>query len=682
MTSVLTIFTIIFGELVPKQIGLAHAERVAMSTSRLIDVLGVVFGPLVGFLTGTTRRISRLFGADVAADERISAEELRLIIEQGGEQGILEAEEEQMIHAVIELGDQRVHEVMVPRIAMVSLASDATLEQAIDTVIDEGHSRIPVYEETIDEIVGILYAKDLLPFLKGSVAERPSLRSILRTPVFVPESMSVDDLLHEFQRRKVHLAIVLDEYGGTAGLVTIEDLLEEIVGEIQDEYDEEEPLIVKISDDEARIDGRADVDDLAELFDTNLGLEDEDEYDTVGGLIYHRIGGVPKPGDRVLVDGLTLTVETTDGRRVGKVLAVRDRDYRRPRRRRGGPLAGRLDPRHGELLAATEDVPGCRGLADPRRTRFELACRRGRVVEMAGDRDPSADALQVTLGIRSFERVQPGRARLGLSKPPVGQDAGVQPPWSERFTRAAIALAGIDDPGAEAEIAGAEAGGTVVGLECHDVVERRSTCRARTIEHRGFRWGPSGRRTWAGPASNRPARRRPGRSPRAGLPRPTLRQASRPSRRSTNHHEARYGASPHVPTRIRRQPARGGAIGPRRGTSRPDRVHRRAAPARSARPAHPAAHHRSWRGRVLTREPSPATMWYPLSSSRMMNRSRAPITSFTPVTCRRPSSRAGSRVHVRPSHDRQAARVEVSPPAVGDTLVIARYSSPAAARWK
>jgi putative hemolysin len=330
VTGLLTIFTIIFGELVPKQIGLAHAERVVFSTSRLIDVLGILFAPLVAFLTWTTRRISRLFGADVAADERISAEELRLIIEQGGEQGILEAEEEQMIHAVIELGDQRVHEVMVPRIAMVSLAATASMDEAIDTVIEGGHSRIPVYEESIDEIIGILYAKDLLPFLKGSVAERPSLRSLLRTPVFVPESMSVDDLLHEFQRRKVHIAIVLDEYGGTAGLVTIEDLLEEIVGEIQDEYDEEEPLIVRISDDEARIDGRADVDDIAELFDTNLGLEDADEYDTVGGLIYHRIGGVPKPGDQVTVDGLTLTVETTDGRRVGKVLVVRDRREGKP----------------------------------------------------------------------------------------------------------------------------------------------------------------------------------------------------------------------------------------------------------------------------------------------------------------------------------------------------------------
>ena len=139
--------------------------------------------------------------------------------------------------------------------------------------------------------------------------------------------MTIDDLLHEFQRRKVHIAIVLDEYGGTAGLVTIEDLLEEIVGEIQDEYDvDEEPMIVRLSDDEARVDGRAAVDDLEELFDTTLGLEDEDEYDTVGGLIYHRIGGVPAPGDQVDVDGLHLTVESTDGRRVGKVLVARRRD--------------------------------------------------------------------------------------------------------------------------------------------------------------------------------------------------------------------------------------------------------------------------------------------------------------------------------------------------------------------
>jgi putative hemolysin len=324
VTVILALFTIVFAELVPKTLALAHAERFAITLSLPIEFLARVLGPIIRFLTWITNAVVRLFGAEVTSDAQITAEELRLIVERGGEQGILEAEEEQMINAVIELGDQRVHEVMVPRIHMVTLAADATLDDAIDKVIDEGHSRIPAYEGTIDEIVGILYAKDLLPFLKGSVSERPSLRSILRTPVFVPESMSVDDLLHELQRRKVHLAVVLDEYGGTAGLVTIEDLLEEIVGEIQDEYDEEEPLIVRISDDEARIDGRAAVDDLEELFGTSLGLDDEDQYDTVGGLIYHRIGGVPKPGDRVSVDGLTLTVETTDGKRVGKVLAVRE----------------------------------------------------------------------------------------------------------------------------------------------------------------------------------------------------------------------------------------------------------------------------------------------------------------------------------------------------------------------
>jgi putative hemolysin len=325
VTLLLSLFTIVFGELVPKSLALAHTEQFALRLSGFIVVLLGALGPLVNVLTAITTAVSRMLGAGDHAQGVMTTQELSILVERGGEQGILEAEEEQMIQAVIELGDQRIHEVMVPRIAMVTLAVGKTMEDAIDIVVEEGHSRIPVYEDTIDEIVGILYAKDLLPFLKGSATERPELRSLLRTPVFAPESMSVDDLLHEFQRRKVHIAIVLDEYGGTAGLVTIEDLLEEIVGEIQDEYDEEEPLIVRLSDDEARIDGRADVDDLAELFDTNLGLEDADEYDTVGGLIYHRIGGVPKPGDQVEVDGLTLTVETTDGRRVGKVLVVRHR---------------------------------------------------------------------------------------------------------------------------------------------------------------------------------------------------------------------------------------------------------------------------------------------------------------------------------------------------------------------
>ena len=324
VTVVLALFTIVFAELVPKTLALAYAERFALALAVPIDLLGRLLAPVVAILTGVTRAVARPFGASVNSEAQITAEELRLIVERGGEQGILEAEEEQMINAVIELGDRRLHQVMVPRVDMIALPALATFDHAIEVIVEGGHSRVPVYETTVDEIVGILYAKDLLPFLKSDTAERPSLRTLLRTPVFVPESMSIDDLLHEFQRRKVHMAIVLDEYGGTAGLVTIEDLLEEIVGEIQDEYDVEEPLVERLDEDRARVDGRAAIDDLLEIWDLRIELEDEDEYDTVGGLVYHRMGGIPQPGDEVRIDGLHLTVESTDGRRVAKVLVERE----------------------------------------------------------------------------------------------------------------------------------------------------------------------------------------------------------------------------------------------------------------------------------------------------------------------------------------------------------------------
>ena len=324
VTAVVSLFTILFGELVPKAFALAHAERLALLFAGPVDLLGRVLAPLVWLLTTLTQAITRLFGITDSQHERFSAEELMILVERGSEQGIIEAEEQQMIGAVLELGQQRVHEVMIPRIDIKALPRTATLDEIVDTVVSEGHSRIPIYDESIDNIVGILYAKDLIPFL--AKREQPEIASILRAPLFVPESISVDDLLHTLQRGKVHIAIVLDEYGGTAGLVTIEDLIEEIVGEIQDEYDVEEPMIEAISDDEARVDGRASIDDLTEYFGIELDDEDREQYDTVGGLVYHEIGGVPNVGDTVEVDGLTLTIESTDGRRVGKVLVVRGRE--------------------------------------------------------------------------------------------------------------------------------------------------------------------------------------------------------------------------------------------------------------------------------------------------------------------------------------------------------------------
>jgi putative hemolysin len=322
VTFVVSLVTIVFGELVPKTLALAHAERYSLALARPIEVLGVLLSPLVWLLTSITHFITRLLGVRDVPDEAITSEELRILVERGGEQGTIEAEEEQMIGGVLELGERRVHEVMVARVDIVALPVDAALDAIVQVIVAEGHSRIPVHDGGIDNIVGILYAKDLLPFLVG-VDRPPSIRGLVRTPLFVPESMLVDDLLHSLQRRRVHIAIVLDEHGGTAGLVSIEDLIEEIVGEIQDEYDEEEPMIVALSGDEARVDGRADVDDLLEHFDTSLEGDDQEEFDTVGGLVYHYIGGVPKVGDEVVVDGLRLTVEATDGRRVRTVRVVR-----------------------------------------------------------------------------------------------------------------------------------------------------------------------------------------------------------------------------------------------------------------------------------------------------------------------------------------------------------------------
>jgi putative hemolysin len=323
VTAAVSLVTIVFGELVPKTLTLAHPERVALAAGRPVELLARLFGPVVALLTWLTHAVTGPFGGARPDRTAMSFQELKLLVERGGEEGVLEAEEEQMISAVMELGEGHVHEVMVPRIAISAIPAEAMMEQAVDVIVREGHSRIPVFDPSIDNVIGILYAKDLLPYLKDG-ERRPALRAILRPPLFVPESMSVDDLLHEFQRRKVHIAIVLDEYGGTAGLVTIEDLLEEIVGEIQDEYDAEEPMVVRLSDSEARLDGRANIDDLVELYGIDLDGEDREQYDTVGGLVYHNVGGVPKVGERIRIGDVTLTVESTVGRRVGKILAVRD----------------------------------------------------------------------------------------------------------------------------------------------------------------------------------------------------------------------------------------------------------------------------------------------------------------------------------------------------------------------
>ena len=318
VTLLVSIVSIVLGELIPKGFALANPDRIALAASGPISLFAKIVSPLVALLVLLTKAISKPFGIDPTRTPELSAAEIRLIVEQGSQQGVLEAEEEQMISAVMSLSDSKLHEVMVPRIDIVAIDQEATFDEAVEVVLKEGHSRTPLYRESVDHIVGILYAKDLLRLIAAG-GPRPRLRDIMRPALFAPESQSVDDLLHELQRRKVHMAVVLDEYGGTAGLVTIEDLLEEIVGEIQDEFDEEEPMKVEIGPGVVILDGRADIDELTELVEPVLELEDDEEYDTLGGFVYHRIGRVPVVGDAVVVEPFVITVIKVSGRRVGKV---------------------------------------------------------------------------------------------------------------------------------------------------------------------------------------------------------------------------------------------------------------------------------------------------------------------------------------------------------------------------
>lgn len=329
VTSIVAIISIVLGELIPKGFALANPDRIALTVSGPITLFAKIVSPLVVVLVGLTKLISKPFGIDPTRTPELSAAEIRLIVEQGSQQGVLEAEEEQMISAVMSLSDSKLHEVMVPRIDIAAIDQEASFDDAVTLVLTEGHSRTPLYKESVDHIVGILYAKDLLRIIAAG-GPRPRLRDIMRPALFVPESQAVDDLLNELQRRRVHMAIVLDEYGGTAGLVTIEDLLEEIVGEIQDEFDEEEPMKVILRDGEAILDGRADIDEMGELVDPPLELEDDEEYDTVGGFVYHRIGRVPVVGDTVAVDPFTITVIKVTGRRVGKVRVTWDAGAAKP----------------------------------------------------------------------------------------------------------------------------------------------------------------------------------------------------------------------------------------------------------------------------------------------------------------------------------------------------------------
>ncbi len=251
--------------------------------------------------------------------KKITEEEIHDFIEASEEEGFVNEEESEMIRSIFSLRTTVVREIMVPRTDMACVSVESGIRELLETIIRCGHSRIPVYEQTVDNIIGLIYAKDLLKCWGEDEAEI-KVRSIMRVPYFIPETKDLEQLLQEFKRKRVHLAIVIDEYGGTSGLVTIEDLLEQIVGDIQDEYDSEEALFTVNSDGSVNADARMPVEELEELFDIRI---ERDKFDSVGGLIFHLSGKIPSIGDIIEGDGLRLTVLDADERKIKKVCIAR-----------------------------------------------------------------------------------------------------------------------------------------------------------------------------------------------------------------------------------------------------------------------------------------------------------------------------------------------------------------------
>jgi putative hemolysin len=318
----LSLVAVLFGLFVPRSIGARHARQVLLVMVFPLELITWITRPLVAVLFVLTRVVTAPFGANPQEGTLISEEDIKALIETGEEQGVLDVEERDMIHSVFALGDKMVHEVMVPRTDIVAIDVNTAPNEVLESVVSAGHSRIPVYEGSPDQIIGVLYVKDLFRRLARGEKDL-TIRPFLRPAVFVPETKKVDELLREMQKDKVHIAIVVDEYGGTAGLVTIEDLVEEIVGEIRDEYDVENELILPVSEHEAIMDARVPFSEVQETF----GIEPPDgvaEFDTLGGFVTHELGRLPKPGETVQRDGVKFVVESVDGRRVGRVRVIRE----------------------------------------------------------------------------------------------------------------------------------------------------------------------------------------------------------------------------------------------------------------------------------------------------------------------------------------------------------------------
>ena len=317
-TAIMTILILIFGEITPKLMARNNSSKIAESVSVIIYVMSIILTPIVACLIFISRLVGRILGINMTSPQlMITEEDIISFVNVGNAEGIIEEDEKEMIHSIVTLGETNAKEVMTPRTSMLAFEGTKTINEVWDEILENGFSRIPVYNETIDDIIGILYVKDLMEHIKNGDLNSP-ISEFVRTPYYIPETKSIIEILKEFRTLKVHIAMVLDEYGGVVGLVTIEDLIEEIVGEIRDEYDDEEDSFYKkIADNEYEVDAMTDIETINK--DLELELPISEDYESLGGLIVTTLGRICNVGDEIEIDNIHLKVLEVDKMRVSKV---------------------------------------------------------------------------------------------------------------------------------------------------------------------------------------------------------------------------------------------------------------------------------------------------------------------------------------------------------------------------
>jgi len=324
VTLLLSFFSLVFGELVPKKIAMQRAEQISFRVVGVLLVIGKLFKPFVWLLSVCTNGVTRLLGFDPnAQEETVTEEEILMMVDVGGEKGVIEESERDMIANIFEFGDTTASEVMTHRTEVTAVEDVDTVGDVVQIAMEEGFSRIPVFHEDLDNIIGIVYVKDLLKYVGDGGTRSINVTEIMRPAYFIPEGKRLDNLFSQMTERKVQMAVVVDEYGGTSGVITMEDLIESIVGNIQDEYDNEDEDISRVSENCFTVDGATSVDEIADL----IGFElPEGDYDTIAGYILAQLERIPSPNEHPAfkVGAATFTVEQVEDRRISKIMIMVD----------------------------------------------------------------------------------------------------------------------------------------------------------------------------------------------------------------------------------------------------------------------------------------------------------------------------------------------------------------------